>query len=572
MRYAPYALAALCALVLFTGLDRVGFTDAREARDARVTHELIANRELITPLYANDTLLEKPVFAYVPEALAAWLSRATGTSGTPVRSRQIRALAALALLFVTASIAKRHFGTRAGWWSALALASTLGLPLAARTDGTQMWATLFGWIGCGALADGVVSPKPPSAAPLLFAYLSLAVVLLVAGPLPALWPLGAVALYATLARDRRLLSRVRPLAGLALLAGVALPWYGAMLDRQGAGFALHAAWFPYGAEGHGPWYTGPLLALSFLVVASYPWSALAPEAMLHAATWWRFAPRRSSGGAGSAPPAAAEPATRTEQEASAFERERREESAAHFFIAALVASLVPVALHAGAPLSAALPALPAAAMLCGRLIDHVFEDPTRLARPIARAARMMALVGSAGALLLAVAAQRVPEAAADLRLLAAVLFLTSWLPLLATLRDRPRLAAALMTLPIALGAPITTAFVVPDMEGYLNARVVAVTMDQQAPPLAPLAVIEPPPPSLRLYVRRNLVLTSPSAAAFDDLRAADGLTYFAFPPARESEVARRLGVPLEIVSRNPTLVLARVNPDSSLVAAPPARP
>src|SRR6266850_6488680 len=98
MRNVPLVLAALCALVLFVGLDRVGFTDAREARDARVTHELITNREVITPLYANDTLLEKPIFAYVPEALAAWLSHATGTSGTPMRSRQIRALAALALL------------------------------------------------------------------------------------------------------------------------------------------------------------------------------------------------------------------------------------------------------------------------------------------------------------------------------------------------------------------------------------------------------------------------------------------------------------------------------------------
>ena len=555
MRFRLVALAVLCVLTLFTGLDRTGFLDAREARDARVARELIKNKEPIAPLYANDTWLEKPIFAYVPEVVASRLSRSAALRGTPLRSREIRALAALALLLLTGAIAARHFGRGAGAWAAIVLASTIGLPIAARADGTQVWASLFGWLGGAALLNAVVGRAPRGARGLLGGYVALAAALLVGGPLAALWPLGGIALYAWLARDRRLWSRVRPIPGFVILAGAALPWYGAMVDRVGPGFLAHALWFPYGVEAQGAWYLGPLLALSFLVIGFHPWSSLAPEAMQHAATWWRFTPRRPASGAA---PGDANPA---------LERERGEESAAHVFIAMLAAALVPVALHSGTPLTAAVPALPAAAVLCGRLIDHAFEDPARLERPIARAARMMALVGSAGALLIAMAAQSVPEAAADLRLLAAATFMTAWLPLLATWRNLPRVAVAMMTLPVAVGMPIATLYVMPGMEGYLNARAVAQTMEQQAPPEAPLALFDAPPPSLRLYAKRNLVIVAPKAAALQTLRATDGLSYIAFAPSRERDVARKLGVPLEIMARSPSLVLARVNPEHPLVAS-----
>ncbi|MBI1798132.1 MAG: hypothetical protein HYR73_00415 [Candidatus Eisenbacteria bacterium] len=531
MRYAPIALALLCALVLFTGLDCVGFTDAREARDARVTRELLKRGEWITPLYGNDRHLEKPIFAYLPEALAMRLSRSAALRDTPVRSRQIRALAALALVLLTAALAARHFGRRAGAWSALVLVSTLGLPLAARTDGTQVFATLLGWLGCAAFAEITFGPSPPRDALRLGAFVALAATLVIAGPLPALWPLGGLALYAWLARDRTRFARVEPLAGLVLMLSFALPWYGAMVDRQGPVFLAAAAVFPYAADPHGAWFMAPLLALSFLVVAFHPWSALMPEAIRHAATGWRF--------------------------------EQREGSVAHFLIASLVAATVPVALYPGAPLASALPALPAAAILCGRLIDHLFDDPARLARPLANSTRTFALIGSGAALLIAMGAHRVPEAAMDLRLLAAVSFFASWLPFLAHVRGMRRTAVALMTVPVALGAPIASLFVVPDMEGYLNTRTVATAMNEHAPSLAPLALIESPPPSLRLYCARNLVVTAPSIAALPGLRGEDGLAYIAFPPARESELARDLAVPLEIMVRSPSLVLARLNPDTA---------
>src|SRR5438270_465482 len=49
MRLMSLVLAALCAIVLFTGLGHVGYIDIGEARDAEVAHELILAREPLTP-------------------------------------------------------------------------------------------------------------------------------------------------------------------------------------------------------------------------------------------------------------------------------------------------------------------------------------------------------------------------------------------------------------------------------------------------------------------------------------------------------------------------------------------
>ena len=79
-----------------------------------------------------------------------------------------------------------------------------------------------------------------------------------------------------------------------------------------------------------------------------------------------------------------------------------------------------------------------------------------------------------------------------------------------------------------------------------------------APPSAPLVLVGAPPPSLRFYVRNDLVIVPPEPDSLRDHRAADGMTYLAFAPAREREVARGAQTPLEILVRTPTLVVARV--------------
>ena len=543
MRVAPFILATLCVLVLFLGLDRVGVLDEREARDAQVARELIRRREVLTPLYGAQPLYEKPTPAYALEALAY-----RHEPGSPLRSRQVRAGLALLLVLITGVAGARHFGPRAGVFAAGVLATTVALPMAARNDGTQVLGSLLAWVGCAGLADVVFGRARGRDLRLVVTYGALAAALVCAGPLTALWPLAGLALYLALARDREDWRRAHPFVGLALMLVVALPWYGAMIARHGADFLAHAPFFPYAVGPPMPWFAGVVYAIPLLVAGSFPWCALLPDAMVHAATWWRG--RLPLLRIGSTGPQLAG--------VTALQRERREEGAAHFFVACLLAALAPIVLYPARPLTAALPAVPAAALLCGRLLDHLFEDPPRLAQALTRSTLTLAVTGSVASLTFVALATRVSDAAAELRLLGAAMLLASWAPFLADLLRRRRLAALLIGLPVAAGMPIVSLQVLPAMEDWLNTRAASQALELAAPSGAPLALVGEPPPSLRFYAGRDLVPVIPRPEELRGHRAADGMTYLAFAPAREREVARAAQTPLEILTRTPTLVLARV--------------
>ena len=549
MRFAPAVLALIAFAVLFSALDRLPLVDQREARDAVVTRELLIRKEVLTPVLAGEPHFEKPLPAYVANALVAGAGE-----NLPLRSRQLRAVGMVLLLLLVASIGAEHFGPRAGWIAAIVLATSFASPLAARVDGTQVLATLLAWLGVSGFADATFGRHARGRdARLLVSWGALAAAFMVAGPMPALWPLGAVALFGALSGHRSVWNGIRPAAGVAIVLGVSLPWYGAMIERHGAAFLTHAPFFPYATEARGPWFAGPVLALTFLVIGAFPWSALLPEALAHAATWWRK-PRDGR----VSPLAVVLPAAMRAGGHDPVSREIREENAAHFFIACLAFALVPIALYPGPPLSAALPALPAAALLCARLLDHLFEDEARTSRALGRAAIMLGLTGSTLAVLAALVSTRVGGAAAELRLFGAFLLIAVWAPFLASFIGRPRIAALLFALPVAIGTPLAATRVLPAMQDYLHARVVAEDMNDRAPRLAPLVLLEPPPPSLRFYLRRNLRVADPPDAALADARASDGFAYVAFRPAREREMRREVAGPLEVLRRTPMLLLARV--------------
>ena len=534
MRLTLALLVVVCGLVLFTGLDSTGLLDTREARDGQVAREVAATREVITPLLGTEPLFEKPILAYGPDATLRVLS-----SHPELYSRVLRAIVAVMLVMVVGSVAAVHFGARAGLIAGGVLLTCFVLPHAARMDGTQLLATLFAWLGVVGFADALFDARPGRTVRLVFAYAALGLAFVTGGPLPALWPLGAVALYLGLRRRNDLWSRIQPLAGLTLVLGMGLPWYGAMIERHGARFLDHVAFFPYAAEPRGPIFSGPLLLLSYIVIGLFPWSTLLPGAILHAATWWRI------GG------------VRPELERV---REGREEYAAHFFIACLVVAAAPLLFYPTPPLTAILPAAPAAALLCARLVDHAFENVERVRVPIERAVLMLALVGTMSAIMVVLAAGALRGAATELRLVGTVLFATSWAPFLANFMGRRVLAALLLLLPVAIGTPVVTIKLLPAMEDYLSARPVAQAMETVAPDRSTLVLIDPPPPSLRLYGEHNLVVADSLRRTLLAERATDGHAYLAFRPAREHEAARAAASPIEILLRTPALVLARVQP------------
>ena len=537
-RLLPLVLLALLAITLLPGLAAVDAIDWREARDAAVTRDTAKGSEWVSPLYANEPWFEKPLLGYLHEMLATRVLRHL-VPGAPsdltdvAVSRAVRALMAAALALLTASIGARCFGMRGGWLGGCALASMLGLPLATRSDGGQLAATLLAWLGIGALLDVVRGRARLPDLTRVFAYLALGLALVVGGPLPAIWPLLGFALYFALARGHQGWRDLRPLGGLAIIIGVGLPWYGIMAALFGGEFLARVPWFPYAAETRGAWFTGPLLALSFAVVLSFPWASLLGASLRDAAMRLRRA--RVLGA-----PDVTDP-----------------DHTAHLLLALMFAGAIPVALYPGPPLTAALPALPAMALLCGRFLDRVLEGDVHPSH-LTAATRLAALMGTVAALLGLTLAAQLPEAAPGLRLLSASLFLASWTPLLADLRGARRLAAALYMLPMLVSAPILFTRVMPQLEPWLNTREVVQALDHTAPVNAVVLMPEEPPPSFRLLAHRNLVITSDLGAMAPALVARDGRVYVAFRPAREREVVQALAEPVEILLRSPTLVLARV--------------
>ena len=538
MRAAPFALAAACLLTLFLGLDTVGYLDAREARDARVAEEVRSAREPLTPLFGHEPLFDKPMAGYLPELLTH-----DSVAESPVASRLLRAGIAVLLVLVTTRIGMQQFGARAGFLAGMVLTSSVVLPMAARGDAAQLMATLAAWLALAIFAgrlfpaagvpDEAARPRGAflAEAPTAAAHLALAFAALVAGPLPALWPLGAAALYARLSRHPHALAPVRPLAALVVIAGVSLVWYAPMAERHGAPFLAHLAFFPYGANPAGGWWVGAVLTISLMVAATFPWCTMLPAAIAHAALRWR--------------------------KSLLDDREEREERASHFLVACLVVSLAPIAFYPSPPITAALPAAPAVALLCGRFLDHLLEDPARLRGVFARSNLMLGAIATMMALTLSMAGSRLTVLFPGIRWLAPFARLSGWAPFLVHyFLRRTGLAVVLVALPVVAGLPLVSARLLPQLEDFMSARRAAEAMNAVSPERAPLALLEDAPATLRLYLARNAVRID-SIETLPALRARDGYAYLAYRPAREKETAVRLGSPLEVLSRTPTLVLAR---------------
>lgn len=549
--------------MLLPGIAAVGELDVREARDAQVVREMTARREWLTPILGRDPFFAKPVLGYAVDAFA----RRTLRGGAPA-TRAIKAALAALLAALVGALGARAFGGRAGVFSAIAFATMLGTPLAVRMDATALMAAALAWIGVSLLWRAVLDARSSALETgwgrtgrwLGWGALGLAGA--VAGPLAALWPVAGVALYCALVHERRAWRALDPFAGALVIAGTMLPWYGAMTAFHGREFLARAPFFPYAENA---WGGGPLFAITAFVVNGFPWAPLVAASVrdeaerLRAGRFLRNAlsPRAD---VRATPADAGAAAVRDVTGAWA------EHCASSLLLSLMIAALAPVAIWPTPPLTAALPALPAAAILCGHYVSRVWAEGAGASRLLAGATRMTAFIGTVLAVMLVVLSTRVLDATEALRHAGAGVFLAGWAPLLAELLGRRRLAAALFALPVAFGAPFATARVLPAMQAWFTTGDVADAMEASAPALAPLVVLEPPPPSLRLALGRNLVT---DAAPFDRLAAyaaRDGRAYVAFRPSQERVVARSAPAPIEILVRTPALVLARVR----VSEAPPA--
>jgi hypothetical protein len=132
----------------------VGALDEREARDLVTAYESTNHREWLSPIYGYEPFLRNRCPAtrrevLVRRVLVRLLPGADEAMTDVAASRLMRALLAAALALAVTAIGTRSFGARSGWLAGCVMASSLGLPLAARADGVQVYATLLAWLGIG---------------------------------------------------------------------------------------------------------------------------------------------------------------------------------------------------------------------------------------------------------------------------------------------------------------------------------------------------------------------------------------------------------------------------------------
>ncbi len=208
----------LLFVVLFWRLGEPTFWDPDEAHYAETTRELIATGDWTAPFYNEQPFFDKPVFFHLLQAIPMRLLGPTETA-----ARLIPALAALALVGITAWLARRLSVARVASVAALLLVTSPGLFALARYAilDTLFTALMFGGAALVTVAALEARPRLQYGG-----YLLIALAVLTKGPLAM--ALCGLTFALALAGPRDLRERLlglRWLVGLAMVVAISAPWF-----------------------------------------------------------------------------------------------------------------------------------------------------------------------------------------------------------------------------------------------------------------------------------------------------------------------------------------------------------
>ena len=212
MRLPVLVLAAALAL----GFDLGGYPlfDPDEGRNAEVAREMAASNDYLLPHLDGLPYLDKPVVYFAAAAAAMEVLGPTETA-----ARLPAYLFALAAIAVIVRFARRRWGSDAGWLAGLALAT---MPLVLVYARTTIFDSALAF--CTTVAILAFWDERP-----VLAWAAIGLGAMTKGPVAILIPLAALVPHALL--TGRPLRRLFPLAGLAVFALVALPWFLAVSVR-----------------------------------------------------------------------------------------------------------------------------------------------------------------------------------------------------------------------------------------------------------------------------------------------------------------------------------------------------
>jgi 4-amino-4-deoxy-L-arabinose transferase-like glycosyltransferase len=283
----PRAALVLLALVLGLLVFRLGavpLLGPDEPRYTRVAVEMYRAGEWVTPTLRGEPWLEKsPLFYWLAGAAFRILGE------TEAAARLPSVLATLVLVFTTALVGARLYGSAAGLHAGF-VAGLSVLPFAygrAASMDVLLAAAVTASIGLlGLRLLGIAGRLS-----IVLAAVLAGLAVLAKGPLGLLLPLLVAVGHVALTREWRWVREILSPRALAAFLLVAAPWYAAILHDQGRRFVdvfllgHNLQRFTSTVHNHPgpPWYYVPVL-----LAGVFPWSGLAVPAL------WRTSPRASA--------------------------------------------------------------------------------------------------------------------------------------------------------------------------------------------------------------------------------------------------------------------------------------
>lgn len=263
-------VAALLFIVLFWRLGDATFWDPDEAHYAETTRELIRTGDWWAPAYNEQTFFDKPILFHQLQAVTM-----LAFSDPELGARAVPALAALALVLITAWVGTALISSDTGVLGGLLVAASPGLFALARYAilDTLFTAFLFGGVSLAAVA--ALRNRPRLQYP---GYLLIGLATLTKGPLAialcGVSMIGAAVLSSTL---RQQLLRLRWITGLAIAIAVAAPWFVYMYLRFGQpfvdGYFLDENVRLFGVNRF-PGQPGPAFYFQIVAAGLLPWTAI----------------------------------------------------------------------------------------------------------------------------------------------------------------------------------------------------------------------------------------------------------------------------------------------------------
>lgn len=219
----------LAFVVLFWRLGDATFWDPDEAHYAETSRELVRTGDWLAPMYNEEPFFDKPIVFYWLQGLAMRLGGESEGAG-----RAVPALAALALVGVTAWVGTRLIGPTAALTGALILLGAPGVFALARYAILDSLFTAFLFGGISLVVVSALHDRPRLQ---YGGYVLLGAATCVKGPIAMVLCAVATLVAMALSGDvRRRLLALHWVRGVLIVVAMSAPWLLYMLNRFGQAF------------------------------------------------------------------------------------------------------------------------------------------------------------------------------------------------------------------------------------------------------------------------------------------------------------------------------------------------